>query len=237
MVLSIPKTGYTIYLSLPRCLAANVNHKFRQNQDNPNDNDTTKRRVVNLDFQLYRWNGTITTNAPNGIANFNTILASNLGAMWIFQDLRRAWETIYNNTSPQIDPGPVTAKWADGVNCHPIPVYPWEICSSFFYAGPILGGPFIFIRQPDLISADMVVHETGHQYMHRATGNWTFFDESCHEHYMFQPEDLNCAWTEGWGDFLALAVNIRYIDPAHDDTCFDWKIGPCGAGQQSYEDI
>jgi len=190
-----------------------------------NDSVTSRRRVTNTGGQTYTWPTSVLNNISDGTNNVNVPIQNGspaLGAMWIFQDLRRVWETIYNNTNPHIDPGSVTAKWKEGINCYNL------ICSSFFWGGA--GGPFVFIRQDDLISADMVVHETGHHLMYNATGYWTWWDMSCYEHYLFEPEDVNCAWTEGWGDFLALAVN-------NTDACFDWKIGPCGAGQQSFENI
>jgi len=180
-----------------------------------NDSLSARRRVTNTSNWVYQWASERRTNVPDGNANFfnYNVGSINQGAMWIFQDLRRAWETIYNNTSPHIDPGSVTAKWEKDVNCYNL------ICSSFFWGGA--GGPFVFIRQDDLISADTVVHETGHHLMYNATGYWTWWDVSCYDHNIFSLEDVNCAWTEGWGDFLALAVN--------NDACFDWGMGPCGA--------
>lgn len=201
-----------------------------------NDSGTSKHRVTNTAGQTYTWNSDIKTNVPNGIASFDKILASNLGAMWIFQDLRRAWETIYDNTSPHIDPGSATAKWEDGVVC-----YLQQCGGSFFWVD--LGGPFAFIHSNDRVSSDIVVHETGHGYMLNTTGYSTWSDTNCWNHGIFSEEDIHCAWSEGWADFLALTANKEYmefIDPQNEDTCFDWGTGPCGkgtSGSTSFLDI
>ncbi|MCS7352332.1 MAG: hypothetical protein RMM10_12595 [Anaerolineae bacterium] len=144
-----------------------------------------------------------------------------LPAMWIFQDLRRAWEYIRNATG--VDPGSVTAKWENGQNCYPS----WPFCGSYFNGG--VGGPYIFIAHNSAISGDTVVHETGHHYMWNATGWWLWWDVGCYNHSLFSQEDVNCAWSEGWADFLPLVVN--------GDTCYDFGRGPCGAGGGAFENL
>jgi hypothetical protein len=141
--------------------------------------------------------------------------------MWIFQDLRSAWEYIHNSTSPQIDPGSVTALWQIDVDT----LLPCN--GSCFYGGP--GVPYIFIADSNRLSADTVVHEASHHYMFNATGWWLWWDIGCYSHNLFTEESESCAWSEGWADFYPL--------PANGDTCFDYGIGPCGAGGGVYENL
>ena len=79
-------------------------------------------------------------------------------------------------------------------------------------------GPYIFIAQDNVISADAIVHEAGHHYLWNATG-WWWWDPPCWDHAPFSQEDDTCAWSEGWADFLPLAVN--------GDACYDYDEGPC----------
>jgi len=76
------------------------------------------------------------------------------------------------------------------------------------------------------MSKDTVVHETGHHYMWNKTGWWLWWDIGCYNHQLFSQESLECAWSEGWADFLPLAVNR--------DWCFDFGIGPC-TGTPDYD--
>jgi hypothetical protein len=192
-----------------------------------NDSATARHRVTNVSGQAYTWPSFTSSNAPDATVDFSSVLPvgrPNLEAMWIFQDLRRAWEYVRNNTNPQTDPGSVTARWETGRN-------DLTPCSgSCFYAGP--GGPYIFIAQRSSLSADAVVHETGHNYMYNATGWWLWWDVGCYSHDLFTQEDVNCAWSEGWADFFALPVNST-LNP--NDACFDYQIGPCqGILDQDY---
>ncbi|MDD2695803.1 MAG: proprotein convertase P-domain-containing protein, partial [Anaerolineales bacterium] len=193
-----------------------------------NDSSASRRRVTDLSGNPYNWNSYTSTNASDGTLDFSTYIPSywsTLGSMWIFQDLRRAWEYFRDNTSPQADPGSVTARWEKDNDC-----YPFEpgICSSFFYAG--IGGPFIFIAQRNLISADAVVHEAGHHYMYNLNGWWLWWNIDCYYHNVFSLEDTDCSWSEGWADFFALVAN--------GDPCYDFGIGPCtGIPDQSHYDL
>lgn len=63
-------------------------------------------------------------------------------------------------------------------------------------------------------------------------GAWFFRDTldylSCQNHGMFQASNAACAWSEGWSDFLPLAVN--------GDQCFDYfDVGPCGPVSDNIE--
>ncbi|MCS6827127.1 MAG: transthyretin-like family protein [Caldilinea sp.] len=174
-----------------------------------NDSAATQRRVADLNGASHRWQSETRRNVPNGVVAFNGYRpTANLPAMWIFQDLRRSWEYVRNSVN--IDPGSVTARWENNVDC-------WLICASYFYGG--VGGPYIFISRRHQISSDVVVHEAAHHYLYNRA-NWWVLDAGCFNHEIFlEVNSETCAWSEGWADFLPLPVN--------NDACFDWREGPC----------
>jgi len=182
-----------------------------------NDSASARRRVTNLGGWAYRWPSEVRANVQDGTVGFfnywvpprNEPGGEWVAAMWIFQDLRRAWEKVFGGSG--IDPGSVTAKWEKDQNA----LFPC-LQGSCFYAGP--GGPWIFIRDDMVISSDIVVHEAAHHYMWNKTG-WWWWHPACWDHGLFTQEDVNCAWSEGWADFLPLVVN--------GDECFDLFVGPC----------
>lgn len=184
-----------------------------------NDSVTSLRRVADLSGSSYRWQSETRWNVPNGVVAFGGYQPTAIRpAMWIFQDLRRSWEYVRNSTN--IDPGSITARWAQNIDCWPV------ICSSYFYAG--VGGPYIFISALHQGSTDVVVHEAAHHYLYNQT-NWWAVDVNCYNHQLFSQVNVNCAWSEGWADFLPLIVN--------NDPCFDFNRGPCGAGGGVFEDL
>lgn len=187
------------------------------------DSTTARRRVTRFNDQVYQWNsGVAQVDIPDGEANFNYFVPVNdlqRGAMLIFQDLRRGWEYIQNNTGT--DPGSSTARWEFGQAT----LFPCN--SGCFWPFPSVNG--IFIPNGGEQSADVVVHELGHQYMYNASG-WWGVDVSCFNHNIFSRTSWLCAWSEGWSDFFALAINSS-------DTCFDFGIGPCGAGGAQFENL
>jgi len=74
------------------------------------------------------------------------------------------------------------------------------------------------------------VHEAGHHYMYNKTGWWLWWDIRCYKHSLFSQEDVRCAWSEGWADFLPLVVN--------GDPCYDFRTGPCtGISDYDYYDL
>ena len=212
--------------------------KLNYDDDDPDDQDTrldlyirteaiynvseySQHRVNKFDGTTYTWNGPPVLNVPSETVTMYPEInaeSGNLGAMWIFQDLRRAWELVYTT---QIDPGSVTAIWDINEPCYNF------ICNSFFWGGP--GDKYVFIRSDNVISGDLVVHETGHNYMYNANGWWYCDDPFCWDHQMFEQINPNCAWSEGWADYFPLIVN--------NDPCFDWGIGPCGIDGTLYYDL
>lgn len=187
------------------------------------DSASACHRVTNFDGHTYIWTTSVLNDIADGLINLGVPIPGSfptLEAMWIFQDLRRAWESIESNTG--IDPGSVTARWEKDQNT----LLPC-VNSSCFYAGA--GGPYIFIAHNSVGSGDTVVHEAGHHHMWNKTGWWLWWDIGCYNHQLFSQEDVNCAWSEGWADFLPLVVN--------GDECYDFGRGPCGAGGGAFENL
>lgn len=186
-----------------------------------NDSDTARRRVTNFGGWAYKWRIPTKDNVSSGNVNLGN-WAIGMGsdwepAMWIFQGLRRAWEYIHDNTGT--DPGSVTARWEKDKNSFfPCVGDPTGTCT---WPYPPIGG--IFIGHLDRHSPDVIIHELGHQYMYNASGTWWWPNVGdmleCLSHGIRDQENALCAWSEGWADFLALAVN--------GDACFDWNNTPC----------
>jgi hypothetical protein len=142
--------------------------------------------------------------------------------MWIFQDMKRAWEDM-----PE-DPGSAEARWEFEKNS----LRPCLFGSCFWPYYQIYG---VFISDGHAISSDIVIHELSHHYMYNAMGWWYWKPDTwlafaeCIRHPIFRRTNRLCAWTEGWADFIPLAVN--------EDTCFDWGRGPCGADGFDFREL
>ena len=114
----------------------------------------------------------------------------NLPALWLQEDLNRAFVNLVWAGMP--NPGQGTMVW-----------YPTSTDGTYYN----LGGQ-VHLAGTDANSADPGVHEYGHNVMYRVYGNWWPPEEHCPSpHYLLSNEDCSCAWTEGWADFLPLAVN------------------------------
>lgn len=180
--------------------------------------DLSYRQVTNSDKWVYKWQIPSVVDVPDGSVNLGAYSIGNGNAwepaMWIFQDLRRAWAYIYTNTSN--NPGAVAVRWEQGVNSLSWCENDSCCCPSEFIPCASIGG--VFIADGHVMSEDTVVHETAHQYMVNAMGFWfgppnTWDDfNACviQGHDFFDVKTELCAWTEGWAYFLALAV---YDDP------------------------
>lgn len=122
------------------------------------DSASTIRRVANMSWDTYKYYSyTATDVQDNTIVDLSSVWHTgfgNLKALWIFQDLRRSWHFIYNNSNPQIDPGSVTARWETGVTGIPI-------CGGNGSCFNIVSNhePFIFIADQSAVSSDNVIHE------------------------------------------------------------------------------
>ena len=104
-------------------------------------------------------------------------------AFMLFQDLIRARDFI------GWDVGSVTILWN-----------PTSSDGDYY----IMGGQ-IHLKGETYKSADTSIHEFGHNYMWTKKGSWT---NTCPSpHYIQLGDNPQCAYTEGWPDFLSLAVN------------------------------
>lgn len=56
-------------------------------------------------------------------------------------------------------------------------------------------------------SPDIVIHEYGHNTMWVVYGDWMPTTHCPSPHYINRDSHTNCAWTEGWANFLPLAVS------------------------------
>ena len=108
-------------------------------------------------------------------------------AFMLFQDLIRAHNFIGE------DVGSSTILWNPKSN------------DGDYY---VQGGQ-IHLKGETYKSADDSIHEFGHNYMWSMNGGWTNTCPSTH--YIYLGDDTQCAYKEGWADFLPLAVNENPI--------------------------
>lgn len=176
------------------------------------DSASSSHRVEDTSGNLYYFRSRRYDNAQDGNLDFGAqVPLANLDvkALWLLRDFRRAWEYFYANagqTHGTVDPGSLTLKWQRDVNSY-------GVCPRSCYVQPENA---TFIEDLRVMSRDIVVHETGHAFMANYNGVWTLGS-----HTMWSETNSNLAWTEGWADFVALAVN--------GDVCFAWDASPCGA--------
>lgn len=126
------------------------------------------------------------------------------GAYWLKEDLDRAWQFVWNKVgssqTPQETAGPSTVFWAiDSTN-------------GTYY----MPGGQIYLKGQDRFSSDVAIHEYGHNVMYNIYQVLPFNDCPA-QHYVQLVSAPNCAWMEGWADFLPLAVN--------NDPVFSWPDG------------
>jgi len=170
-------------------------------------------RVTDLSGNPYSWLSAIYNNINMDNLTISSSLppfSANYEAVWIFQDIRRTRDFYLNHTSPQSDPGYLTAHWQEYQNSEN------GINGSHFWA---LITPHVYIAQNSLYSADTIVHELGHHITWNKTQQWLWYEFSCFDHDIFSQESTQCAWSEGWADYFAVTVN--------GDVCYDKGIGPC----------
>jgi len=126
-------------------------------------------------------------------------------AYWIQWDLNRTWRYIWfgagSSRNPQETAGSGTVQWK------------LSSTDGTYYNS----GGNIHLTGEDPLSDTTLGHEFGHNIMYSAYGFW-FPTANCpNPHYINGASHVNCAWTEGWANFLALAVN--------NDPVFRWASG------------
>lgn len=136
----------------------------------------------------YSWVSDVRNDLSDGtVVNFGDLATGeNNEASILFQDLNQGWNFL--TTAGGQDPGFVDLCWPEGASQY----------STFWEE--------IDIEDGDEVARDIVLHEYGHATMHNAydgywppnTGGAHGFDDILHQ---------NMAFTEGWGTFIALAIN------------------------------
>ncbi len=194
-------------------------------------NNHPKTDVTNRLFANYVFPNNPTFLSHDGVFTIPFPLSNSwpsYQAVWIFEDIRNAWNYVHT-FDDYYDPGYVNAVWEAGLNHYPLTFPDWLNIPPFsFTYGGILTH-FIFISSDaNLNTMDTVIHETAHMFIINAN-NWWY--TGCPTHYMFTSSNINCAWSEGWADFLPLAVN--------GDQCYNFAtVNPCaGVPDQNYYNL
>lgn len=137
----------------------------------------------------YSWSSDVVDSLSDGsTVNFGNLQVSGDNeAAIIFQDLDDGWQFL--TSSGAQDPGFVDACWPEGASVY----------STFWKE--------LDIEDGDEVARDIVLHEYGHATMHNAyDGYWPSNTGGAHG-FGDTNQHPNLAFTEGWGTFIALAVN------------------------------
>lgn len=198
--------------------------------------------VTKINDDLYRWPNDapyIRYNVPNGTFSASKVIPADpevrAKALWAFQDMMR----LYNATPGTKRSGHI--HWEAGVTCIDIGGFHHACDSAFFIPVLYPDGVFLPDNPQSIGSQDIVVHEMAHQYMKNSIGFWyptagaldTFTECVLTPHYYFNITTPVCAYTEGWADYVAVAVNKSLNSTDH---CLDWNHEHCGSSKQSLED-
>jgi hypothetical protein len=146
---------------------------------------------------------------PDGtydIGGWNTTSTNNnRRAFWITNDLIRTWKYIWFQTgssqSPQESSGPSTVQWKI------------DSTDGTYYDR----GGNVHLKGDDPLSKTVVGHEYGHNMMWTIYGAWMPTTYCPSPHYIQYFSHVNCAWTEGWANFITIAVN--------DEPVYYWASG------------
>ncbi len=129
----------------------------------------------------------------------------NRRAYWVTDDLIKEWKYIYFSTgstqSPQETSGQGTAEWKI------------DSTDGAYYSR----GGNIHLKGEDPLSNTVVGHEYGHNMMWNIYGAWMPTTYCPSPHYVQLTSHVNCAWTEGWANFITLAAN--------NDPVYRWASG------------
>lgn len=120
---------------------------------------------------------------------------NNRRAWWITNDLIRVWKYIWFQTgssqAPQETSGQSTVQWKI------------DSTDGTYYSR----GGNVHLEGPDPLSKTVVGHEYGHNMMWNIYGAWMPTTYCPSPHYIQYTSHVNCAWTEGWANFITIAVN------------------------------
>ena len=189
----------------------------------------SRRKVTSLLGTLSQWGSGVHTNASDGAVAFANYVENGSGgerAMWLFDDLHRAKDYVVATTGSS--PGTAEVRWEYNVNCFFFNV---QICNSGFWPAPaqwhlhLKSACGLTRRGP---SRDLA------PYMYNAMGQWFWQAEqwydwwfTCIDHDVFVPgETALCAWTEGWADFMPMAVQGTNVWNGHQIEAKTWPVPP-----------
>ena len=122
--------------------------------------------------------------------------SDHLHAFWLYQDLIRMWYSLND-----MELGSSTIMW-----------YAAQTPANAAYYN---FGSYIFLGGLEFKSADVTVHEFGHNFMWTARGAWS--NDCPSPHYINYISAQRCGYTEGWANFLCMAVNGNGI--------YSWSSG------------
>lgn len=147
--------------------------------------------TTGLDY-VWRWTTDSVLAAPDGTTDIGTWYPKkNYEACWLLSDLQRSWKWVWFYDNRHIDVGQGTIVW-----------FPTSTIGTHYHPGGQ-----IHLNETDAKSADTVIHEYAHNIMYNKYDKW-FPQTNCPKpHYLGENEDIHCAWTEGWANFLPLVIN------------------------------
>jgi hypothetical protein len=126
-------------------------------------------------------------------------------AFWTKDDLDRAYKYIWFKAgvsqTPQETAGPSTILWS------------YDSTDGTYYNW----GGAIHLMGQDPLSHDTAIHEYGHNVMWTKYGGWMPTTYCPSPHYIQGQSHFNCAWVEGWAEYLPMVVN--------NDPNYDWASG------------
>lgn len=157
----------------------------------------------------YSWRSSTRNDLSDGsIVDFGDLQpTTDMDAAVMFQDLNAGWNYVTSQGAQ--DPGFANLCWPEG--------------GSFYdFAN-------INIDDGDEVAEDIVLHEYGHAIMHNAYNNnyWPSNATGPHTFCDPTPQHRNLAFTEGWANFIPLAVNP---DGIYHSNGWSWGIesNTCG---------
>lgn len=118
-------------------------------------------------------------------------------AFWAFNALQQVWRFFYFlHGDGSHAPGSMSARW-----------YPGSTDGTYYQ-----GGGEIHLTHDSPSSRSVVCHEAGHNVMYNAYNGWWPIDDCPSPHYLGQASGIHCGWTEGFADWVAIAVtNDQYF--------------------------
>lgn len=143
-------------------------------------------------------------------------------AFWLMDDLIKTWLFVWSNTGDQ--PGGAIVEWNNSL----------QLPNDQYWSGF-----HIQIRGASPMSDSILLHEYAHNIM------WNIYhrmpsSSNCNPHNPLYLSDYQCAWKEGWANFMALAVknDCSFVlpHPTNSNTTGGWinfeNTSSCDEGPQ-----